>query len=136
MNDIAIYPSEFDFLEIEGIEFVCKTFIEILIDGDSISGLRAFESGVVFWPELVRSLDGCGKYLIFTCACGLAEDSGWELIDVQHSKNEVSWVFERNGDQVYTFEKSEYFKQIHNCEKLFNLSEYPLAIKRTLFPES
>jgi hypothetical protein len=32
--------------------------------------------------ELGKSIKEGGKYLIFTCACGIADDGGWDYIDV------------------------------------------------------
>ncbi len=96
---------------------------------------ESFEDGTVYWPELKASSIESGRYLIFTCACGVAEDAGWELVKVTHTISEVIWEFDRNGDQKFTFDKSNYLVQIEACENSMNLSEYPLAVEQAIFPE-
>ena len=134
MNEIAIYPKEIENLEAEGIVFKNSTFIGMMIDGELIDEIKAFEDGTVYWPELKRSLEGTGKYLIFTCICGVAEDAGWEEINVIHSNSEVAWKFERDGEHKFIFDKADYLYQIQQCEKILNLKEFPLAVENATFP--
>jgi len=134
MNDIAIFPEEIDYFEAEGIKFCKNTFINILIDGTSINEMKEFEDGTVYWPELKKSTEKNGNYLIFTCVCGIAEDAGWEEINVVHSEKMVTWIFERNGENRYQFDKDDYLNKIQRCEKLLNLSEFPLAVENATFP--
>ena len=135
MNSITLYPDEVSSIEIEGIDFRDNTFIEMLIDGTSMSEMLSFEHGTIYWPELKSSIEKSGKYLIFTCFCGIADDSGWEEIQVSHSDNKIEWAFERNGLQKYSFDKEKYLKEILACENMLNLSQYPLAIEQAVFPE-
>lgn len=131
MNDIAIFPNEVESLKAEGIEFHNNSFIEINIDGDSISALKDFEDGTVFWPELKKSSEKSGSYLIFTCICGIAEDAGWEEVQVTHSESAITWEMDRRS---YVFDKSDYISQVYRCEKLLNISEFPLAVENAVFP--
>jgi len=136
MNELLIQPEEVDLLSRDGIEFRHNTFIELEIDHESYLVNEAFEDGTVYWPELKASSIESGSYLIFTCACGIAEDAGWELVKVTHLNLEVIWEFDRNGSQRFTFDKPNYLAQIDACEKSMNLSEYPLAVEQAVFPES
>lgn len=135
MNDIEVMPREIAYFESEGIEFRNRTFIEVKIDDWPIIKMNAFAGSVIFWPELLKSSEKTGKYLIFTCICGVADDSGWEVINVIHSDNQISWVFERNGEHKYHFDKRKYIHQIRECEKRLKLSEYPLDLESAIFPE-
>ena len=134
MNSITLYPNEVSSMEVEGINFKDKTFIKMLIDGIPMNEMSSFEDGAIYWPELKCSAEKSGKYLLLTCFCGVAEDAGWEEIQVAHSGNNIEWVFERNGMQKYSFDKEEYLKEILACEKMLNLSQYPLAIEYAVFP--
>ncbi len=136
MNKLLIKPVEIELLSLDGIEFENNTFIEFEIDGEPHLSQKAFEDGTVYWAELKSSAKGSGRYLIFTCACGVADDAGWELINVTHSVSEVSWQFERNGVQRYVFKKSDYIAQIEKCEIEMNLNIFPLAVEDVSFPES
>jgi len=136
MNELLIRPEEVELLSRDGIEFKNNTFIELDIDHQSYLIDKAFEEGTVYWPELKASSLSSGEYLIFTCACGIADDSGWNLITVTHSKSEVIWNFNRNGKQQFCFDKANYQSQIKVCEGLMNLTEFPLAVEQAVFPET
>ncbi len=132
MNLISIYPKEVDYLHKDGIEFHINTFIEVMIDGELIKDTKAFEDGEIFWPELKRSIEKSGNYLIFTCICGVAEDAGWEEINVIHKDNTIIWEFERNSDFQFRFDKEDYIKEVNLCESLLNLSAYPLGVESVI----
>ncbi len=135
MNSIIINPKEVEYLEEEGISFSNKTFIEILIDKFHYNKFDAFQDGVVYFPELKRSTEKTGKYLIFTSICGIADDAGWDRINVDHSGKEIFWEIERNGYHKFIFDRIEYIEQVNKCEKQLKLSEFPFAIKHVVFPE-
>ncbi len=134
MNLISIYPKEIDSLEKDGLEFYNNTFIEVIIDGYPLKDTEAFEDGEVFWPELKRSIEGSGKYLIFTCICGVAEDAGWEEINVIHKENMIIWEFDRNSSFQFRFNKEDYIKEVNLCESLLNLSDFPLGVDEAIWP--
>lgn len=129
MKDITIFPKTIEnMVEYEGITFSKCTFIEILIDGESIEDLANFESGVVYREQLKQSASGSGEYLLFTCYCGIPEDAGWDYIKVTHTDSTVKWEIDCDAFEEIIFSKSEYVKQIANCESLFELDKYPLAM--------
>ncbi|MCP3926223.1 MAG: hypothetical protein GY714_26965 [Desulfobacterales bacterium] len=135
MNKITINQKEIKFYEEEGIVFSNKIFIEIQIDELHFKEMNAFEGGAIYFHELKKSAKKTGEYLIFTCICGIADDAGWDKINVVHSKNEIYWEFERNGSQKFKFDRIEYIEQVIKCEKLLNLSKFYLAIENVVFPE-
>lgn len=137
MQTITIFPTEVkDTIEHEGISFSNCTFIEIYVDGVPFEKLEEFEDGgVVYWDELKKSTEGSGKYLIFTCYCGIPDDAGWDYINVEHKESKISWRFERNIDAKFIFSKIEYINEIKSCEETFDLEKYPLAINISGYPE-
>ena len=136
MNELLIRPEVVELLSRDGIEFKNNTFIELDIDHQSYLNDKAFEEGTIYWPELKASALSSGDYLIFTCACGIADDASWDLIKVTHSESEVTWVFNRNGKQRFCFDKAIYQSQIKACEGRMNLTEHPLAVEQAVFPET
>ncbi|KZZ46995.1 hypothetical protein A3759_18480 [Thalassolituus sp. HI0120] len=136
MNQLLIRPEEVELLSRDGIEFKNNTFIELDVDHQPYLIYEAFEEGTVYWPELKASCLCSGEYLIFTCACGIADDAGWNLITVTHSESEVIWDFYRNGKQRFCFDKANYQSQINECERQMNLIQFPLAVEHAVFPET
>jgi hypothetical protein len=135
MNSIKITPRKVEGqIEHEGIEFSHCTFIDIYVDGVRLDLTDSFE-GVAYWPELRKSADGSGTYLVFTCYCGVADDAGWEPIVVKHKDQCVTWSFKRNGPRKYLFGASEYISAISQCEKALELNQYPLAVESAVWPE-
>lgn len=134
MNSIEVNPRViYDKIEHEGIEFSRCTFIDVHIDGLRLETGDTFD-GVAYWPELRKSIEGSGSYLLFTCYCGIAQDSGWEPITVQHENSSVVWFFERNGSRRYVFSKSDYLSAIRRCEEALDLDRYPLAVATAIWP--
>lgn len=135
MNDIIIVPKEIQkAISYEGIEFSNCTFIDIFIDGVSIEESEDFESGVVCWDQLQGSSLQEGKYLLFTCYCGIPDDAGWGYIFVEHSTEHIVWHFDRITEIKYRFNKLDYIEQIASCKKLLNLDPFPLAVPTSSEP--
>lgn len=135
MNDIAIFPREIiKPVRYEGIQFSSCTFIEILIDGVSITEIGDFESGVVVWEQLKESTRAPGEYLLFTCYCGIPEDAGWDYIYVEHISDKIVWELDRAGHRRFEFDMVELKEQIKSCEVQLNLKQYPLAVPVSVPP--
>ncbi len=139
-NSIVIYIEEYrkgSELIKHGICFNNSLLIKILIDGESIDELDGFEDAFVVFEELLESTKSSGKYLIFTCACGIAEDGGWEGVIVIVDETEVTWEFEL-GDKNYQFKfgKKEYVSQVQSI--LIPLKETELQVEpaSVIFPEN
>ena len=121
--------------EIHGIRFHNETLINLIINGTAIDQFKFFGDGTVYWPELKASAQEAGSYLIFTCHCGIADDAGWEKINVTHTDGKIIWSFNRNGKQTFGFNANAYKDAIRECESRLDLNRYPLAIKDAIFPE-
>lgn len=100
---------------IDGIKFTSCAFVKLEINELELLAVQSFEGSVVFFPELERSLSGSGKYLIFTCACGIAEDAGWSEIEVGHRTDVIYWEFERETLYRFEFDAEQYLLEIRNC---------------------
>lgn len=100
---------------IGGLEFRSCAFIKIMIDGLDLLSLSDYEGSVLIFSELERSVHGSGQYLLFTCACGIAEDAGWAEIDVQHRDGKICWSFEREGRHTYEFDAQQYAAEVRSC---------------------
>ncbi len=128
MLDIVIVPKEVKSpVEFEGIKFSKCTFVDILIDGTSIEDIADVESGVIFWPELKKSCEPEGKYLLFTCYCSIPDDAGWDYIFVEHKGDNIIWHLNRDNEKSYSFNRASYIEQVTSCEKLMNLETIPFG---------
>lgn len=135
MNTLTAYPRFVEGVEVhEGISFSSCVFIEIRVDDTPLTEGAGF-GGAVFLPELSRSVSGSGDYLIFTCYCGIADDSGWTPIRVEHKGENVLWSFDRSGKYEFQFMRESYAKEILRCQEKIVLSKYPLAISSAVWPE-
>lgn len=121
---------------LDGLEFTSCAFVRIGIDGLDLLMNSNFESSVVFFSELERSLYGSGRYLIFTCACGVAEDAGWVEVGVEHQQGKVCWSFERETSYVFVFDAEQYATEVKNCRTHIESlgSEIVLEPDRVVFP--
>jgi len=111
--------------EIHGIIFNNSAFIKIYIDYEDILAKENFSSSVLVFDELNKSKISNGQYLIFTCTCGVADDAGWDLINVEKLNDVIIWKFERDNENIiYIFSYSEYCDKINlimeNIKKLGN----------------
>lgn len=109
----VIAPGHFQV--VDGLVFTSCAFIKIRIDGLDLLSASDFEGSVLVMAELEQSVHGNGQYLIFTCACGIADDAGWAEIDVKHRNGRVCWSFEREGRYAYEFDAKQYATEVSNC---------------------
>lgn len=108
-------------IAIDGIEFRNCGIIEYYFDNEK--PIFAAESLIVF-PELEKSAQKNGIYLIFTSASGITDELGWEGICVTHGQDIVMWDFEYDdADYQFVFSKNQYLNSISKIKKL--ISEYP-----------
>jgi len=138
MNSFTLYLEEYkDDSELfkHGIHFKNSVFIKLLIDGEDIEQQSGFEDALVVFDELVKSMEASGKYLIFTCACGVAEDGGWEGVDVTINENDVKWEFEV-GDKVYkyTFDKNEYLSEVQSIILPIEKTDLKVEPRSVVYP--
>ena len=121
----------------DGLVFTSCAFIKIRIDGLDLMSASDFDSSALVFSELERSVGGSGRYLIFTCACGIAEDAGWTEIDVEHHHGTVCWSFEREGSHAYEFDAEQYATEVGICRtRIQDLpSDIPLEPGAVVFPQ-
>ena len=109
----------------------------MLIDGEDIEELDGFEDALVVFEELRKSTESSGKYLIFTCACGVAEDGGWEGVDVSIDGDNVKWEFEV-GDKFYRyiFDKNEYLAEVQSIITPIEKTDLQIEPRSVIYPEN
>jgi hypothetical protein len=139
MNSLTVYVEEYSDGEVllkHGIRFSNSLIIKVLIDGEDIQDFEGFEDSLIYFDELKESAKKAGKYLIFTCSCGIAEDGGWEGVDVDITDDQVTWVFEV-GDKIhrYTFDKSEYLNEIQSVLPQVEGAKLKVEPSSVMFPE-
>jgi hypothetical protein len=101
-------------LKLDGISFPRCAFVHAIING-SFDSLNEFPDSLVVFSELERSLSGSGRYLIFTCACGVADDGGWDYVNVSHHGPTIGWSFSRDQDYSFVFQKDLYRASVRHC---------------------
>ena len=60
------------------IKFNNCSYLQLLIDDIDIRLFDEFDDFLIVYSELYASAQNSGKFLIFTCACGVADDGGWD----------------------------------------------------------
>ena len=122
MNQIILYVEKYtnsNKLSKDGITFSDVMIIKLLIDGEDIEENEYFKDGLIYFDELAESMRTTGNYLIFTCACGIAEDGGWEGVKVDIADTEVKWTMEVGDSRLsYTFSRVEYTNEINSVKKI------------------
>lgn len=116
--------SENQTLEIDGISFSNIAYVLVFIDGVNLFTLDSYQESFLVFEELQNSILKSGKYLLFTGVSGIADDAGWEYVDVLHDEDLISWKIQRDDNiLLYIFEKSHYLTAISVIEKeIQNLS--------------
>ena len=123
-------------LKLDGIAFSRCVFVRVLVNG-CFDSLNAFPDSLAVFSELERSSTGSGRYLIFTCACGVADDGGWEYVNVVHHESTITWRFSRGQEYSFMFQKSLYRETIAMCaHRIDSLdSGTPLEPTSFVYPE-
>jgi len=98
---------------LDGISFENCYFLECLINGASVFNESFFGNSLAVFEEILQSGSTSGKFLLFTCACGIADDGGWNLSLVDHDELSVHWKVRRGTySRNYIFSKVCYLKEI------------------------
>lgn len=133
---VEVVASE-DVREIDGIQFSSCAFVQMEIDGENLLNREDFRGSFIYFAELEKSVLVSGRFLIFTCACGIADDAGWREVEVVHSPGTVSWTLQREGQFRFLFALPEYEAQIESCRAA--LGQVPNGItiepQYVVFPE-
>ena len=102
---------EDEYLIRDSIRFENCSYLQLFIDDKDIATYPDFEDILIVPTELYKSSLQSGEYLLFTCACGVADDGGWATIKVTHSEAIVQWDFLR--DKPYCFKFSNLISHFH-----------------------
>lgn len=140
MENIILYVEEYGGakeLVKDGINFKNSQVIKLLIDGYEIDSNKGFEDSLIYFDELEKSFEKSGNYLIFTCACGIADDGGWEGVFVKVSGSKITWTIEV-GDSVlnFSFDKEQYVSEVLSVKKHLESNDaLTLEPSSVTFPE-
>jgi hypothetical protein len=126
-----------DVKEVDGIQFRSCAFVQIRVDGEELLGREDFRGSCVYFPELEKSALASGLFLIFTCACGIADDAGWTEVKVAHGAGTVSWTLEREGQHHFVFALSQYREEIESCRRPLRVIPSGIVVepRNVIFPE-
>ena len=98
---------------IDGYKFINASLIELTIDNISSWTHPDLRDGIVVLSELLNSLKGDGRYLIFTSVTGIADDGGWDGVRVSYDENIVTWIlYIENKKLIFNFDRKQYHNEI------------------------
>jgi len=118
---------------IDGIEFDKCVAVELYIDQANVC-TGSLSSCLPVIDELKKSASSDGRFLILTCACGVADDAGLSGIEVTHTTGRVNWC----GDGIEAiFDADEYRTEIDRCEAALEVVQqsYTLEPRQLVYPE-
>ncbi|MGP5494670.1 hypothetical protein ACTXMK_10120 [Psychrobacter celer] len=119
---------------IDDYEFKNASLIELSIDSKSTWQFPEFDEAIIVLSELVRSLNGDGTYLIFTSVTGIADEGGWEGVNIAFKNNSVLWTIEIGGSNlVFEFDNIQYRSEIMKVVEA--KKDYPLEPTNLYLPE-
>ena len=123
-------------IELSHIPFENSAFIWPTAKSD----LKMFvgDDGLIVPSELEKSTYSSGDYLIFTDVSGIADDGGWDYVQVIHEDKLVYWRFEFNRGQIeLVFDLPEYKKEIVGIMNQLELLPKNIIIEpsQVIFPE-
>lgn len=142
MNQISLKITELTsdkFVLVDGVKISESILISLIIDGRCHRSLKYMDVSLVVFSELVRSLSGDGRYLIFTSACGVADEGGWEGVKVKFIEDRVDWNFHvEDAEYHFEFDLVKYEKEIRKYQKILATSKQKLELEpsQVFFPES
>jgi hypothetical protein len=135
--DINVIPIGSKY-NIDGIEFESAAFI-VPNQNTALGKIDALKDALIVPNELKNSLNGSGKYLIFTNASGIADDGGWTGVNVEYDGSLVHWGFFAEDKKInLTFDRDGYRSAIetviNKIDKLPNGID--LEPSQVFFPEN
>lgn len=126
-----------DQMEYESIIYSNCAFIRLVVDGINLITTPEDRKGVIVWQEIKKTLNDSGQYLILTCVCGIADDAGFDLVNVVRKENSVSWEFNDESNWSWEFSKEDYDQEIKRLVKEIDELDMniPLEPRNVVFPE-
>ena len=138
MNTLILYLEQITgdhSISKEGIHFHNVALVKMIIDGDDINELFDFKDSLIVCSELEESKENSGNYLIFTCACGNAEDGGFDGVQVTLNETTVEWkIADGLRTLEYQFLRSEYDIEINSLKIMLQENSLPVEPTRVIFP--
>ncbi|UOD30670.1 hypothetical protein INH39_02665 [Massilia violaceinigra] len=120
-----------------GIVFEDIAIVRVFVDEEDLLEAVDFDGALVCFDELKQSMSGSGNYLIFTCACGIAEDGGWEGVAVEMTETTVSWHLEAGSRALnYCFDLTGYVASLEALGRTLATNALPLEPGQVVFPDS
>lgn len=120
----------------DGIVFEDIAIVRVFVDEEDLLESVDFDGALICFDELTHSMLGRGNYLIFTCACGIAEDGGWEGVAVEMTETTVSWHVEAATRALdYCFDRTGYASAIEAVAKRLAINALPLEPRGVVFPD-
>jgi len=115
MDEIKLDLRRIDEVEVfDGIEFEDCFFVECSLNQESFLEDSFFEDSLVVCDEILNSDGTQSECLIFTSACGVADDGGWQMCKIIRSGGVVTWDLERGDDRRrYEFKEEAYAQQLN-----------------------
>lgn len=135
--DLRIVSKD-DTVKLDGISFSNIAYVTVFVEGVDLFTLEYFYGSFLVFKELKKSIEGSGKYLLFTSVSGIADDAGWDRVNVQHDENTIRWSIERDDSLLlYVFDKNDYLKEVSKLEeKIKNLNKgVGLEPLQVIYPE-
>jgi hypothetical protein len=126
-----------DSMEYESIIYTNCAFIRLMVDDVNLIVTTKDRKGVVVWDEVKNTITDSGQFLILTCVCGVADDAGFDLVDVERKENSVSWKFNDESNWNWEFPKEDYDNEIIRLGKDIKEmnNSFPLEPVNVIFPE-
>lgn len=124
-----------------------QLFLDICRDADdsgfilllSIDGVclvvASQNEGIVVFDELAASLEVPGKYLIFSCYCGIADCGGWQKVVVTHLDDQIRWSFEYGDQHEFVFRRENYRSETEKIKHRLAVEKIALLPKFIVDPE-
>lgn len=130
MNILSLSPRLTNSETIHGIAFRNCAILELKIDGLSISSYGDFKDCLPVFAELDKSSLSSGKFLVLTCACGIADDAGLSGIEVTHADGVTFW----KGDGLsFSFDSHQYRAEIASCRTALAKLPARVSVEPTSF---
>ena len=125
-------------IKMDGLEFRECAFVEVMVDGENFLENEWYEGSLPVYKELLASGEGGGRYLLFTCACGVADDADWECVEVRHEGDYIKWLLGAEPGLSYRFEREIYLRELKALAAEVDSLEpsFTLEPSQVMFPES
>jgi hypothetical protein len=126
-----------DTFEYENITFTNCVFLKLKVDGINLITRNKDRKGIIVWDELKKTLTKSGQFLILTCICGVADDAGFDFVDIKRNEHSVSWRFNDESKLNLEFRKKEYDQELLRLKKEINKLDTKIKLEpiNLIYPE-